>query len=386
MDQSDRLGEPYKESGKQYLHYFKEKFNDKGQALLPVIRQIPLPICVTNSKGIFEQVNDAYCAFYQYSRDELIGQHFTKVVPEAYKARLSELHEAFMANKYELADEWEVQRRDGSIVPIFANAAYVMQNGEPMKVTFVLDISDTKKAEAELKETVRRLNALVVTQESAMELLLHDLRGPVSNILSLAEFLSDESFTPAQRGEFTKRLQQSAQRAFNLTNRLYGIVQIENGKYVPVITSFDLYQLIHEIWEDLSILVNAKKLTLVLQKIEKDKPSLTLNSDNFLINIVFYNLIKNAVEASPKGKEVKIALEEKDFLKVEIHNEGVIPPEVQLNFFQKYITSGKARGSGLGAYIAKKTASILGSEISFTSSTEKGTTLYLQFPIDMISR
>ncbi|WPP48288.1 hypothetical protein [Catalinimonas niigatensis] len=52
-----------KERSKEYLAYFKEKFNDSGQAFLPVIRQIPLTICVTNSEGIFEQVNNAYSAF-----------------------------------------------------------------------------------------------------------------------------------------------------------------------------------------------------------------------------------------------------------------------------------------------------------------------------------
>lgn len=386
MDQSEYLEEPYKESSKQYLTYLRDKFNDSGHALLPKIYQIPLAICVSNKEGILEQVNETYCDLYQYSSNELIGQHFTKVVPEENKTKLIQQHEDFMLHKHEMAHEWEVQRKDGSLIAIYANAAYVVKNGEPKKVTFVVDISDTKKTEKELKETISKLNTLVTSQEHAMELLLHDLRGPVSNILSLSEFLSHESFSPSQKTEFVKRLQQSAQRAFDLTNRLYGIIQIESDKYTPSLGIFDLHKMIDDIWADLSILVRAKELTLQKQTDIASQEELMLNSDAFLFNIIFYNLLKNAVEASPKFKQVSVELTQQDkWLRVVIHNEGEIPQEIQQDFFQKYITSGKAKGTGLGTYMVKKTVSLLEGDISFNSSAEEGTSLYLKFPLDIIA-
>ncbi|MDF9800355.1 PAS domain S-box-containing protein [Catalinimonas alkaloidigena] len=387
MDQTAYLEEPYKESSKQYLTYLKDKFNDSGQTLLPKIHQIPLAVCVSSEEGILEQVNDAYCALYQYSSDELLGQHFTIVVPEASKTKLVQLHENFMTQKHEMADEWEVQRRDGSLITVYANAAYVVMDGAPKKVTFVVDISDTKKTERELKETISKLNALVTSQEHAMELLLHDLRGPVGNILSLSELMLDERFTSEQQTEITKRLQQSAQRAFDLTNRLYGIVQIESDQYSPNPAVFDLHKMLGDVWADLSILVETKKLALRTKKDAACQQELMLSSDAFLFNIIFYNLLKNAVEASPKSEQISVELKQVDrCLHITIHNQGEIPPEVQQNFFQKYITSGKAKGTGLGTYLVKKSVALLQGDISFSSTAEEGTSLYLQFPISIVNK
>ncbi len=184
------------------------------------IHLIPFAVCVTDEKGFFEHVNGSYCMLYQYSREELIGQHFTKVVPGHDKAKLTKLHDLFIQNEEEATQEWEVEARDGTIMLVIATSVFVEEHGNPKKVTFIVNVSDTKKTERELRKTVKKLNALVASQENALELLMHDLRGPIANILSLAEFLSSENFTPVQKDMFGKRLHKSAQRAFELTYRL----------------------------------------------------------------------------------------------------------------------------------------------------------------------
>jgi len=384
MEPSNHLEAPYKESCKHYLEYFKEKFNDSGNAYLPLIRQIPLAICVTDSKGFFEQVNDSYCKLYQYSKDELLGKHFSIVVPSENRAKVTELHEQFMLKQHELVDEWVVKRQDGSAFHILANAAYIVVQGDAKKITFLVSIENPKQTERMLKETVKKMNHLLLSQESAMELLLHDLRGPVSNILSLAEFLDDSSFPTVQRNEFIKRLQQSAQRAYSLTNRLYGIVQIENGKYMPSPATLNFSLLISDIWSDLAILAKAKKISLKMEGLLAEKTKVKLHTDPFLINTIFYNLMKNAVEAAPERSEVRLNLiSEDEKIKASVHNEGAIPEEVQLSFFQKYNTS-KARGTGLGTYMVKKAAGLLNAQVSFTSSAKEGTKLYLLLPADVM--
>lgn len=386
MDRLNHLDEPYKESSKRYLTYFKDKFNDNGQFLLRSIQQLPLAICVTDQEGILERVNDAYCNLYQYSKAELVGSHFTKVVPESEKIKLVQDYEKFMENHNELTYEWEVQRKNGETIPVYASAAYVVEGDQPKMVTFVIDITNTKKTENDLKETISKLNTLVSSQEHAMELLLHDLRGPISNVLSLSNFIADDTFfKPDQKVEINKRLRESAQRAFDLTNRLYGIIQIENDKYVPSPSVFNLCGLIDEVWGSLTTLVEAKNLRLEKEPGLEESSLLMIESDAFLFNIIFYNLLKNAVEASPKQEAILVKVERREGkLIVQIHNQGEIPPIIQSSFFQKYITSGKAKGTGLGAYMVKKTMALLQSDISFISNAEAGTSFYLEFPDNML--
>lgn len=92
------------------------------------------------------------------------------------------------------------------------------------------------------------------------------------------------------------------------------------------------------------------------------------------------NLIKNAVEASPEGDRITISLTNGDSAVISIHNKGTVPEDVRDRFFEKYATSGKTGGTGLGTYSAKLIAETLGGRIGFDSSEGNGTTVTVVFP------
>lgn len=102
-------------------------------------------ICITDHEGIFVDLNKEYSSIYGYERDELIGKHFTVVVPDHYKKILSELHDNFIAGVEELDAEWTVQRKDGTLIDVFAKASLLKyEDGKRYKVTSVKDISESK--------------------------------------------------------------------------------------------------------------------------------------------------------------------------------------------------------------------------------------------------
>ncbi|ETR72322.1 MAG: hypothetical protein OMM_07573, partial [Candidatus Magnetoglobus multicellularis str. Araruama] len=65
---------------------------------------------------------------------------------------------------------------------------------------------------------------------------------------------------------------------------------------------------------------------------------------------------------------------------ISIHNKGAVPEAVRENFFEKYTTSGKPNGTGLGTYSAKLIAETLGGSITMASSEKLGTMITLSFP------
>jgi PAS domain S-box-containing protein len=120
------------------------------KTMLDVIEKTPVGICITNEQRLFEYVNPAYCRIYGWTWDELVGRPFTVVVPPELQATMIELHDRFMRQEYELSGEWEVVRKDGRRIHILANAAYVVdERGRPRKITYVVDISARREAEAE---------------------------------------------------------------------------------------------------------------------------------------------------------------------------------------------------------------------------------------------
>jgi len=105
-------------------------------------------ICITDKNGIFVEVNNAYCKIYGYIKEELIGNHFSMVVPQENRHAASQLHDDFFDNENEIPQEWVVQRKDGSLLNIFVSAGMIISdNQEKYKVTKVTDISDLKSKE-----------------------------------------------------------------------------------------------------------------------------------------------------------------------------------------------------------------------------------------------
>jgi diguanylate cyclase (GGDEF)-like protein len=83
------------------------------------------------------------------------------VVPPEHRAFMSDLHDRFIKSGSEIRGEWEVVAKDGQRKTIIADAArIVMDENRMRKVTFVMDISDKKRFEEELKHT----NALLEAQ------------------------------------------------------------------------------------------------------------------------------------------------------------------------------------------------------------------------------
>ncbi len=119
-----------------------------------VITSAPIGICLTDAHGYFVMVNSAYCTLYGYREEELIGQHFTVVLPEQARPALSSLHDAFIAGdfQFESDSEWEVIRRDGVRLYILANAARLTGPVDlPQNVTYVVNITERKELERRLE-------------------------------------------------------------------------------------------------------------------------------------------------------------------------------------------------------------------------------------------
>lgn len=166
-----------------------------------VINTAPLGICITNPQGRFELVNPAYCEFYGYREEELLGQHFTIVVPQAYRATMSDLHDLFVEGEdtTELRQEWEVRCKNGEVRTIIAEAARIEgDDGEPRKVTFIVDITQRKQLEERLKQANERLDHIahhdeltgLLNRRAGLQCLEQELRrsSRYGNPLSVAMF------------------------------------------------------------------------------------------------------------------------------------------------------------------------------------------------------
>ncbi len=104
-------------------------------------------------------------------------------------------------------------------------------------------------------------------------------------------------------------------------------------------------------------------------------------TDPILLGQVLTNLLKNALEATLSGREVRICGQVKsDRVEFSVWNEGLISNEARVQMFQRSFST-KGAGRGIGTYSLRLfVESYLGGKVSFTSSACDGTTFIVSLP------
>lgn len=98
---------------------------------------------------------------------------------------------------------------------------------------------------------------------------------------------------------------------------------------------------------------------------------------------VLLNLIKNSVEAMPKGGALRLGLEQiHDIALFRVSDTGSgIPEELLPKIFEPFVTYGKSKGTGLGMPIVKSVVESHGGTIAIRSKVGVGTTVEITLPI-----
>lgn len=101
-----------------------------------------------------------------------------------------------------------------------------------------------------------------------------------------------------------------------------------------------------------------------------------------LLTRVLVNMVKNALEATTIGEQVRVSYEQRGgrhcFI---VHNPGSIPEQIALQIFKRSFTTKIEPGRGLGTYSMKLFGEqVLGGEVGFTTSEEKGTSFFISLP------
>ncbi|MFQ3599323.1 MAG: PAS domain S-box protein [Chloroherpetonaceae bacterium] len=149
--------------------------SDAEALLEAVFNSADIGMCVTNSEGKFVEANPAYCRTYGYSREELIGQPFTMVLPPELREYAQQLHSDYIAEGTDQSGgEWQVLHKNGSIRDIFVTAArLILSDGRRFKVTTVADITERKWIERQLRyqaNLLQNVSEAIISVDNAFKI------------------------------------------------------------------------------------------------------------------------------------------------------------------------------------------------------------------------
>ncbi|MDH5680471.1 MAG: PAS domain-containing sensor histidine kinase, partial [Spirochaetota bacterium] len=218
-----------------------------------------------------------------------------------------------------------------------------------------------------------------------MNLILHhDLKSPLVAILGFSEMIMKKYSKNDNLMGMVQAINSGANDLVKIINKTIDTVKIENNLYKIEPKDIDFINVFRKIEKNLRPLCVYKSVDLMFlineEPVEKSD-SLTIMGEDILLENLFSNLIKNAIEASPNNEKVIVSIVDLvDKYEIQIKNIGVIPEELRDNFYKKFGTSGKSQGSGIGTYSAMLYTKAHHGQISYKSDEIQGTQVKVVLP------
>ncbi|MGL6221761.1 MAG: sensor histidine kinase, partial [Lacrimispora sphenoides] len=202
----------------------------------------------------------------------------------------------------------------------------------------------------------------------------HEIKSPLSVIQSYATAMQDDSLSPEERYDYSKTIVKASKRLSDLITNILKLNKLENQEIFPASEPYSLDEQLRECALSYEELWSKKNITLIGDDINE----VTVRYDRSLLELVWNNLISNAIKFTNEGGQIVISLKDEDGLAVvTISDTGCgMGEETVAHVFDKFYqgdSSHSTEGNGLGLALAKKVVDIFGGSISVKSKPNEGT-------------
>ncbi len=269
-------------------------------------------------------------------------------------------------------------RKDGTDFPVARAVAPIILN---KKIIGAINVFRDFTREKEIDRA----------KSEFVSLASHQLRTPTTAINWFSKMLLNEEVGKfnEQQKHYLLQIYEGNKRMMELISALLDVSRIELGTFTVQPKTISLKEISKGILEELKPQITEKKLKLTV-----DFPARLplVKADPRLTNIVFQNLLSNAINYSrPKGKiKLAISVEKKQnigYYLITVSDTGIgIPENQQGKIFTKLFRAENAKdvitdGTGLGLFIVKSILENTGGSIWFESKENVGTTFHVKFPM-----
>jgi len=215
----------------------------------------------------------------------------------------------------------------------------------------------------------------------------HEFKTPIASMKMSLQLLENENIgnLNIEQKQLVSSIKDDTKRLLRTTGELLNITQVETGKTLLKIESFDVNESISDAFEATKILAGQKN---ILVKVKLDEYLPKIMADKEKTTWVISNLVSNAIRYSYENSSVEISAQEKnDFLKITVKDNGMgISPQYKNKIFDKYfrIPGSEKEGTGLGLAISKEFIEAQGGTISVKSDLGIGSEFYIKLPSQIL--
>ena len=233
----------------------------------------------------------------------------------------------------------------------------------------------------DFNKMVEELGSIETLKTDFISNVSHEMKTPIAIIKNYGQMLAMETISEEERIEYAKTIQGAAERLSNLIGNILKLNKLENQSIIPEMEPYDLSRQLcdcilqfEEAWEEKEIEIDTDM-----------EDSLRIWADEGLLELVWNNLISNAVKFTEPGGTIRVTQRsDGDRITVSVSDTGCGMSKDSLkHVFDKFYqgdTSRAKEGNGLGLALVKRVIELLDGDIQVTSQEGEGSTFTVTLP------
>jgi len=328
------------------------------------------PILITDARGQITDVNRRFCLMLGYTREELLHQEMFSLIVHSERAQ-GWLERALQGE--DILGDLEVRHRDGRIFPFEVRATRVFHAHTPYIQWVLHDIAERLRLER--------------VREDLTHMIVHDLRNPLSSIMSSLELIRARIQDPTMDIPLDRLFavaQRSGERLFGLIDSILDVARLESGKAELNYQLIDVEDLVREAVEQLRPVAVGRDIHMNFY-VPQGLP--LVSADRNLLLRTLTNLLDNAIKFTPPEGEIRVTVERlsADMLRFAVSDTGPgIPLEHRERIFDRFarLPNERVRGTGIGLAFCKLAVEAHGGRIWVESQPGKGSTFFFTLPLN----
>ena len=238
--------------------------------------------------------------------------------------------------------------------------------------------SDLEPVMAQLEDIrhgmARAVDEQMKSERMKVELIAnvsHDIKTPLTSIISYVEFLKQEEGLPEHVRDYVKILDEKSQRLKNMVTDVFAVSKAASGELPMQMEALDFGKLLRQTLADMEEQIRESPVTF---RTELPESPVKIIADGQRLYRVFQNLFQNAIKYSLQGSRVYVSLKADGSLAVaSIKNTSRQELDTGKNFAERFTRGDLSRtdgGSGLGLSIAQSFTEACGGTFSWETDAD----------------